>query len=58
MGWKQWAAVVVVIGGGVVMQIPGHTVDAMDHSALASDTRAGEESGPFTTVHLAVAGMT
>jgi hypothetical protein len=58
MGWKQWAVVALVIGGGVVMQIPGHTGDAMDHGAIASETRPGEESGLFTTVHLDVTGMT
>ena len=58
MGWKQWATVALVIGGGVVMQIPAHTGSAMDNGAMASETGPGEESGPHTTVYLDVTGMT
>jgi len=62
MGWKQWSAVAVVIGVGVVLQIPGHDVMEMDDHA---EMRAGptpaemaDPEGPYRTVALDVAGMT
>ena len=33
MGWKQWSAVAVVIGGGILLQIPGHEDMTMDQGA-------------------------
>lgn len=54
MGWKQWSAVVVVIGGGVLLQIPGHKAMVMD-----VDTEMDHEvMGPLRTVALDVTGMT
>ncbi len=61
MGWKQWSAVAVVIGGGILLQIPGHDVSSMDHAAMGhSDvpTDMADVQGPYTTVALDVTGMT
>ena len=60
MGWKQWAAVVVVIGAGIVLQIPDHGDALMDHQAMgdADMTQASDVQGPFTRVALNVTGMT
>ena len=61
MGWKQWSAVAVVIGGGIVLQIPGHDTPEMDHSATGHSempVRMSDVQGPYTTVALDVAGMT
>ncbi len=53
MGWKEWTAVAVVIGGGILLQIAA-PMDALDkggaHPAAAT--------GPFRTVALDVTGMT
>ena len=64
MGWKQWTAVAVVIGGGILLQIPGHddmdmNMDpaAMGHGAMESGEMT-EMSGPYRTVALDVTGMT
>jgi len=59
MGRKQWLAVCVVIGGGILMQIPGHD-DTMDHSSSdhAAMPTMAEPQGPFATVALEVTGMT
>lgn len=61
MGWKQWSMVAVVIGGGILLQIPGH--DAMDIPTGASEAdgvsgSVAEMPAPYTTVALAVSGMT
>jgi len=61
MGWREWCAVAVVIGGGIVLQIPGH-----DEMAVGSDPAAlsrmpadmAEPQAPYTTLSLAVTGMT
>ena len=55
MGWKEWSAVAVVIGGGILLQIPGHDEGEMDHGAMPV---MAEPQGPYTTVALDVAGMT
>ena len=49
MGWKQWSAVAVVIGGGILLQIPGHEDTLMDHAATVrgeapADMRDGERT--------------
>lgn len=63
MGWKQWSAVAVVIGGGILLQIPGH--DEMDMEMDAGAMEAGvmpaemtHVTGPYRTVVLDVTGMT
>ncbi|MGH7446031.1 MAG: hypothetical protein ACRELT_00625, partial [Longimicrobiales bacterium] len=67
---KQWAAVIVVIGLGIVLQIPGHEEDvggAAEHhrhpAAERPDSRGDaprqpEPAGPYRTVALEVKGMT
>ena len=71
MSRKEWVAVVVVIGLGIVWQIAGHD-DAMTgegeqhtHSAaeMAPDQTSApadptEAAGPYRTVALEVTGMT
>lgn len=61
MGWKQWSLVAVVIGGGILLQIPGH--DDMDMASGSADRGEIPESmidpqPPFRTVALHVTGMT
>ena len=61
MGWKQWSAVAVVIGGGILLQIPGHEEMDMDHGAMEHDAMPAdmaEVAGPYRTVALDVTGMT
>ena len=61
MGWKQWGAVAVVIGGGILMQIPGHDDMDMDLTSVGTGEIPAEMaavSGPFRTVALNVTGMT
>jgi len=60
MGWKQWTAVAVVIGGGVLLQIPGHDDALMDHGAMGAEMAGAmaEDVGPYRTVALDVTGMT
>ncbi len=61
MGWKQWSAVAVVIGGGILLQIPGHEEAAIDHGAtLHGDVPAdmADVEGTIRTVALDVTGMT
>lgn len=65
MSWKQWTAVVAVIGFGIVAQIRAGDDDAMpEHTASSTpDTAApvpleDEPRGPHRTIALEVAGMT
>ena len=61
MGWKQWSAVAVVIGGGILLQIPGHEDAAMNHGATGQgDVPAdmADVEGTLRTVALDVTGMT
>jgi hypothetical protein len=61
MSWKHWAAVIVVIGLGIVLQIPSHqtgTVSDHEHGQATGSTSSADEAGPFRTVALAVSGMT
>ncbi len=61
MGWKQWSAVAVVIGGGVLLQIPGHEDAAMDHGAMLHGevpADMADVEGTLRTVALDVTGMT
>lgn len=61
MGWKQWFAVALVIGGGILLQIPGHQDAEMDHAAMEHGevpAHTAEAQGPYRTVALEVTGMT
>lgn len=61
MGWKQWTAVAVLIGGGILLQIPGHDDAEMDHAAMGHGEMPADMAdaqGPYTTVALDVTGMT
>ena len=61
MGWKQWSLVGVLIGGGILLQIPGH--DAMEMGGASVEhahlpTGMTDPEPPFRTVALHVTGMT
>lgn len=61
MSWKEWAAVGVVIGAGILLQIPGHDELEMDHEAMGDGEVPAEmaaATGPYRTVALDVTGMT
>jgi hypothetical protein len=61
MGWKQWSAVAVVIGGGILLQIPGHEDMAMDQGATVQGNVPADMAavqGTLRTVELDVTGMT
>lgn len=66
MGWKQWTAVAVVIGGGILLQIPGHDDAEMAHGGMGPGgmeegemtAPMAEVPGPYRTVALDVTGMT
>ena len=61
MGWKQWSAVAVVIGGGILLQIPGHEDMVMDPGAtVQGDVTAdrADVEGTVRTVALDVTGRT
>lgn len=69
MGWKQWTMVAVVIGGGILLQIPGHDDMGMADRGAVDRTGAGsmtdglpegmaEMPAAYTTVALDVTGMT
>ncbi len=61
MGLKQWSAVAVVIGGGILLQIPVHKDTAMDHGATAQGAVPADMAdveGTVRTVALDVTGMT
>ncbi len=61
MSWKEWTAVGVVIGAGIVLQIPNHETVAMDHEAVGHGQMPAEMAVPtglYRTVALDVTGMT
>lgn len=60
MGWKQWLAIGVVIGGGILLQIPKDHSSRMDRAAEehAAMNGTAEAEGPYATVALEVMGMT
>lgn len=61
MGWKQWSVVAVLIGGGILLQIPGHDEAEMDHAAMVPGEIPAdmvEAEGHYMTVALDVTGMT
>lgn len=61
MGWKQWSLVAVLIGGGILLQIPGHDDMEMDQETVAhGDLPATmvDPQPPFQTIALEVTGMT
>jgi len=61
---KEWAAVAVVIGGGILLQIRGHDDAMMDHAGMehgempAEMVQAAEANARLQTVALDVTGMT
>jgi len=70
MSWKHWIAVVLVIGLGIVAQIPRHQEGAAgdathEHApagaaapAATSTSSPAEPAGPYRTIALEVTGMT
>lgn len=71
MSWKHWTAVVLVIGLGIVAQIPRHQEGAAgdaahEHASTgtmpppnpSSANAASEPGGPYRTIALEVTGMT
>ena len=61
MTWKEWTAVGAVIGVGIVMQIPSHEGEAMDHEGVGHGEMPAEmalATGLYRTVALDVTGMT
>ena len=61
MSWKEWTAVGLVIGGGILLQIPGHDVGAVGHEDMGHGDMPAEmaaATGPYRTVALDVTGMT
>ena len=61
MSWKEWTAVGLVIGGGILLQIPGHDVVPRDHEDMGHGEMPAEmavATGPYRTVALDVTGMT
>lgn len=61
---KEWAAVSLVIVGGILLQIPGHDVtmvdhDGMEHSQMPAEMVHGAEANArLQTVALDITGMT
>jgi len=58
---KEWVAVAVVIGGGILFQIPRHddamiNIEGMNHSEMPAEL--AEVEGPYERVALDVTGMT
>ena len=60
MSWKEWTVVTLVIGAGVLWQIPGHDDTEMDHAGRRDEMsmELAEVEGPYRTVALNVTGMT
>ncbi|HUG39932.1 MAG TPA: hypothetical protein VMM12_05585 [Longimicrobiales bacterium] len=63
MSWKQWTAVALVAGVGIVLQIPEHRdqpTEGHSHAPVAPTAPSPDESvpNPFRTVVLEVTGMT
>jgi hypothetical protein len=58
MGWKQWSAVAVVIGGGILLQIPGHDAAMSPAEMAAMSGSMDAPSSMYQTVALDVTGMT
>ncbi len=59
MSSKEWAAVAVVIGAGILLPILGHDDAGMNHGDQAAMAmQSAESSGPMKTVALDVTGMT
>lgn len=58
MGWRQWSAVAVVIGGGILLQIPGHDAEMASMGHIEMPAEIGDARGPYHTVALEVTGMT
>lgn len=56
---REWLAVALVIGGGIVLQIPRHDEARTGHGDTAHPAGPAEERmGPYRTITLVVTGMT
>lgn len=61
MGWKRWSAVAVVIGSGILLQIPGHDEAEISHAEAGHSempAAVADTEGTLRTVALDVTGMT
>lgn len=61
MSWKEWTAVGVVVGIGIVLQIPGGNEMGMDQDAATLREMPADTAttiGTYRTVALDVTGMT
>lgn len=64
MSWKHWTAILVVIGAGIVLQIPRDAGEmeeprqAVEMTPPDGSTGAEEAAGPYRTIALEVTGMT
>ena len=61
MSWKRWTAVAALIGGGILMQIPGPQEMGTSHQAVGQDGVVGSlpaAEGAYKVVSLDVTGMT
>lgn len=61
MSWKEWTAVGVVIGAGILLQIPGHDKMEMGPEAMGPGdvpAQMAAATGVYRTVALNVTGMT
>lgn len=67
MSRTQWFLALLLVVGGILLQIPNHDTAVMDHRDHAGGPPSGHESiggneaeepGPYHTVVLEVTGMT
>ena len=74
MSWKEWLAVIIVIGVGVVWQMRGQDdpipaggeqhmpspaqVESTEREGASAPPNAAEAAGPYRTIALEVTGMT
>ncbi|GMR13545.1 MAG: hypothetical protein BMS9Abin29_1757 [Gemmatimonadota bacterium] len=61
MSWKEWTAVGIVIGAGILLQIPADHEMVTDQEAMAGREMLADAAttmGTYRTVALDVTGMT
>ncbi len=62
MSWKEWTAVGLVIGVGVVLQIPVHDDGMAEQNGSSHLTEMAPDqvgdNGPYRSIALEVTGMT
>lgn len=60
MSMKEWVAIAVVIGGGILLQIPGHDAMEMSHEGMEHSVAPEMEEVTLglERVELHVSGMT